>query len=87
MNLPKRRKGHTARIYDMGKWSLILDHGYGATHGPVIAVVCRSKRFGIKRVQMRVRIRWATARRFEKFGAMHVYRIQGKVIHALFWVG
>ena len=86
MNLPKLRKGHTYRIYDAGKWSLILDTGYGASNGPVVAVVCRSKRFGIKRVDVRVRIRWATATRYRKYGAMHVYKIQAKVIHALFFI-
>ncbi len=86
MNLPKLRKGHTYRIYDAGKWSLILDHGYAASSVAAVSLVFRSKRSGIKRVTIPVQIQWRTAYRLRKFGALYAYGVQGKLIHKLFTV-
>jgi hypothetical protein len=82
----KLRKGHRYRVYDPGRFTLALDHGYGSSSGPRIGLIWRSERHGVKSVYIPVQLRWSTAYKLRKFGALHMYRIQGKVVNKLFTV-
>ncbi len=86
MNLPKLRRGMTCRIYDAGKWSLIFEHGYGSTNVARIELVYRSERSLWKRGSIPVQLRWRTAYRLRKYGVLHLYKIQAKVIDRLFYL-